>query len=254
MFPRYKRENQRYRLKPPKEKMTFEKRIRLQLAVTLMLVISGVGVSFMNLPLKKRISHVLYTTYKTETIINSLKPALKTIEKGGKKIALVYREETSDSSVQAKEESHSSAFETTMPENAPMSEWVIPVNGEVSSGFGVRMHPVHGTESMHNGIDIAAPCGERVCAAFSGVVTDVGSDSSNGNYIRIKHKDNTESFYGHLSEIDVSAGDKVSSGDKIGTVGSTGLSTGPHLHFEVLKDGVPLNPLELLKDDVFEEN
>ncbi|MCL2408552.1 MAG: peptidoglycan DD-metalloendopeptidase family protein [Oscillospiraceae bacterium] len=128
-------------------------------------------------------------------------------------------------------------------------ELVWPVAGtnrsNVTSPFGVRRHPVFGTNRMHNGIDIGAPHGRNVFAADSGSVIISRHNASFGNYIVIAHGGDNRmtTLYAHLSTRSVSVGDTVSRGQVIGRVGSTGISTGPHLHFEVTVNGVRVNPL-----------
>ena len=107
----------------------------------------------------------------------------------------------------------------------------------ITSGFGPRTNPVTGLFRVHEGLDLAAPMGTDVFAAEAGVVTETGSDGVYGNYIVIKHEDDWASLYGHLSRIDVVLRQELRSGTVIGKVGSTGQSTGPHLHFELRKSG-----------------
>jgi len=126
-------------------------------------------------------------------------------------------------------------------------ELLWPVSGtsraNVTSPFGVRRHPVFGTNRMHNGIDIGAPHGRNVFAADSGTVLTSTHNASFGNFIVISHGNGMTTLYAHLSTRSVSVGDTVSRGQVIGRVGSTGISTGPHLHFEVSINGVRTNPL-----------
>ncbi len=112
----------------------------------------------------------------------------------------------------------------------------MPVEGELSSDFGYRIHPISGEVSFHYGMDYAAPSGTDIVSFADGAVDEVGYSSIYGNYIRVTHDDGFSSFYGHLKDTDVSEGDAVGLGDVIGGVGSTGYSTGPHLHFELWKD------------------
>lgn len=128
---------------------------------------------------------------------------------------------------------------------------VHPVNStNYTSYYGERVSPITGENSFHTGLDIAAPMGEDVMASYSGRVKKTGEDERNGKYVVIKHSDKTETVYCHLSEILTEKGDKVFSGEVIGLVGSTGWSTGPHLHFEIRKDGKSIDPLTVLKNDV----
>lgn len=117
-----------------------------------------------------------------------------------------------------------------------------PIEGETSSGFGFRMHPIHGEIRFHYGTDFAADAGTVIHAFADGVVLEAGSDDGYGNYVKLDHGDGFVSLYGHCSELWVSEGDTISRGQPIALVGSTGQSTGPHLHFELLHDGVYLNP------------
>lgn len=119
--------------------------------------------------------------------------------------------------------------------------------GVISSGFGMRADPFNGRAiKFHPGIDIAAPLGTEVYAARSGRVAQAGWSDVYGNYVLIVHDNEWETLYGHLSKILVTVGQKLVTGDIVGKVGSTGISTGPHLHFEIRKRGVAENPLDLL--------
>ncbi len=125
--------------------------------------------------------------------------------------------------------------------------------GRLTSGYGMRKDPFTGHPRFHHGIDLAAPAGTDVFAARDGIVAKAGTDSVLGNYVFIFHKGGFQTLYGHLSSIKVSLKQRVTSGTIIGKVGSTGMATGPHLHFEIRqkdgsKDPVPLLPLERQKD------
>ena len=120
-----------------------------------------------------------------------------------------------------------------------------PLHGtfHVSSRYGWRDNPfLAGSRSFHNGIDLAVVTGTPVYAALNGQVSATGCSSVYGNYIIIKHHSGYQTLYGHLNSIQTSTGSWVSTATQIGTVGSTGMSTGPHLHFTVYKNGATLNP------------
>lgn len=119
-------------------------------------------------------------------------------------------------------------------------------NYRISSSFGMRPNPFTGKPHFHNGVDLAAPIGTEVYATREGRVTEMGNDPVFGNYIVIAHDDNWASLYGHLSAILVQRYSYVTTGTIIGKVGSTGQSTGPHLHFELRKNGTVLDPTKLL--------
>lgn len=120
--------------------------------------------------------------------------------------------------------------------------WPTPASGRVTSPFGSRFHPVLGYRRMHSGIDIGAPYGSTIVAAGSGTVIFSGVRGGYGSTIMIDHGDGVVTLYGHQSRLSVSEGERVSAGQKIGEVGSSGLSTGPHLHFEVRVNGSARDP------------
>lgn len=117
----------------------------------------------------------------------------------------------------------------------------------VSSGYGMRFHPVSGQRKAHLGVDYAAPTGTPVRAVGDGVVTFAGWQRGYGNVIEIQHKDRESTLYAHLSRIDVSRGQRVDQGVRIGAVGSTGVSTGPHLHFEFKVNNQHQDPLTIAR-------
>ncbi len=122
----------------------------------------------------------------------------------------------------------------------------MPVEGRLSSGFGMRMHPILGEERMHHGIDLAAPEGTEIKAAAQGRVSLSGKVRGYGNLVEVDHGDGLVTRYGHNSENLVQVGDEIKAGQVLGRVGSTGLSTGPHVHFEVRRQGRALDPYALL--------
>ena len=127
--------------------------------------------------------------------------------------------------------------------------WPLPANeaGAISSGFGHRDAPTVGASSHHHGLDIPAPEGTPVLAAADGTVVRAGSMGSYGLVVDIDHGDGIVTRYAHQSAMDVAVGDTVSAGDRIGSVGSTGVSTGPHLHLEVREHGEAIDPMHFLQ-------
>jgi murein DD-endopeptidase MepM/ murein hydrolase activator NlpD len=122
--------------------------------------------------------------------------------------------------------------------------FILPVEGQHISGFGTRVHPIDHTERLHSGMDIAAPIGTPIQAAAAGQVVFSGTQAGYGNVVLIQHAEGYASLYAHNTANLVSVGMIVSPGQPIATVGSTGQSTGPHLHFEVRKDGKQLDPAQ----------
>ena len=113
---------------------------------------------------------------------------------------------------------------------------------ELTSGFGYRVSPITGETGIHTGLDMAADYGEPIYAAADGTVVDAAYDASYGNYVKIQHEDNVVTIYAHCSRLCVEEGDEVEQGDKIAGVGSTGSSTGNHLHFEMRKGNIRIDP------------
>jgi murein DD-endopeptidase MepM/ murein hydrolase activator NlpD len=121
-----------------------------------------------------------------------------------------------------------------------------PVSGaRISSRFGKRRHPISGFRKMHTGVDFAAPTGTPIMAAGTGVVEFAGRNGGYGKYIRIRHSDGYKTAYAHMSRYAVRKGARVRQDQVIGYVGSTGASTGPHLHYEVILNGRKINPRRL---------
>jgi murein DD-endopeptidase MepM/ murein hydrolase activator NlpD len=124
--------------------------------------------------------------------------------------------------------------------------WPCPGHTRVSSQFGMRYHPILHYNRMHTGVDISAPSGANLVAVGAGVVVSAGVSGGYGNCVMIDHGDGLVSVYAHMSRISVKKGQRLGTGQSIGAVGSTGLSTGPHLHFEIRVNGNPVNPLNYI--------
>ena len=130
--------------------------------------------------------------------------------------------------------------------NGGMFAWPCPGYQRISDEYGNRMHPILGIEKFHNGLDMAAPGGSPILAAYNGTVVAAAYSSSMGNYIMIDHGDNLFTIYMHASKLYVSSGQDVVKGQKIAAVGTTGRSTGNHLHFGVRLNGNYVNPRNYL--------
>jgi|GEM_PF-2342166 murein DD-endopeptidase MepM/ murein hydrolase activator NlpD len=117
-----------------------------------------------------------------------------------------------------------------------VGDLIMPVSGEVTSTFGARVHPVSGELREHQGVDLAAPLGAPVRAARAGRVSFAGELGDYGNLVVVAHDDGSSAYYGHLDAMNVRQGQRVAQGQGLATVGQTGLTTGPHLHFEI-RDG-----------------
>ena len=125
---------------------------------------------------------------------------------------------------------------------ASVEGFIIPTNAQVGSKFGLRVHPIFGSTRMHSGVDMGAPIGQAVWASKEGRVIFAGVKGGYGNAVVIQHEGNVATLYAHLSGFETSVGEWVDTGEVIGLVGSTGWSTGPHLHFETRVNGVPKDP------------
>jgi murein DD-endopeptidase MepM/ murein hydrolase activator NlpD len=127
-----------------------------------------------------------------------------------------------------------------------------PVNGWITSGFGGRISPFTGGRSVHQGLDIASPVGTAILAPADGVVVFTGAKEGFGNFIMIAHGYGIVSRYGHNNQNMVQPGQRISRGEQIGTVGMSGRTTGPHVHYEVWVDGRPENPRKFILEDLQE--
>lgn len=147
------------------------------------------------------------------------------------------------SSISGNSNSDSSSTSNTVISNG---SWPVPGYNRISSHFGYRIHPVLGTKKLHTGTDIPAPTGTPAVAVASGTVIYSGVQGSYGNTVMIRHDNGLVSLYAHNSSLVVKVGDKVKKGQVVTKIGTTGRSTGPHLHFEIRVNGTPQNPLNYL--------
>ena len=141
-----------------------------------------------------------------------------------------------------------------IPKNVSVADYklsqkmVLPLKGKTTSEFGIRTHPISGDLRFHAGIDIAAEKGTNIYSAFDGEVMEADYDKWNGNYIKIKHDNDIMTVYCHCEKLNVKKGQKIRAGEVIATVGSTGSSTGPHLHFELRINNISYNPQKAFKE------
>ncbi|MBQ7737323.1 MAG: M23 family metallopeptidase [Oscillospiraceae bacterium] len=124
----------------------------------------------------------------------------------------------------------------------PSFPFTAPVTAAASSGFGYRVHPLENLTKFHYGTDLAAMSGADIVSFADGKVSEVSSNETLGNYIRVSHDEGYDTLYAHCGTVYVHEGQSVKMGEKIALVGSTGKVTGPHLHFELMRNGVFLNP------------
>ncbi|MBX2890688.1 MAG: M23 family metallopeptidase [Saprospiraceae bacterium] len=138
----------------------------------------------------------------------------------------------------------------SLPSVKPVREDKLQKSIGTLSGFGYRVHPVYKIRKFHAGLDFPARVGTAIQASGDGVVVESGWHSGYGNCVKIKHGYGYETVYGHMSKIIVRPGERVKKGQKIGEVGDTGLSTAPHLHYEVHYKGNPVNPINFCMDNL----
>lgn len=127
-------------------------------------------------------------------------------------------------------------------------EITVPLHGRITSRYGYRINPISGKYGLHTGVDIAADEGTNIVAAYNGVVRDTGYGTKKGKFVLMEHMDGTETLYCHCSEILVDEGTVIRAGETIALVGNTGWSTGPHLHFEIHRNGSTIDPLTIIAE------
>lgn len=209
------------------------------LGIALLLLISKASPAGFN-DLRARFNSIMSTDMSVSQVVNAVKNLIPeksaareetSLPSGGEDIALY---EATDNVCFA-------PIETTVA-------ICLPVEGEYTSRFGYRTHPITGKFGIHNGLDIAAPEGTKISAAFNGVVEEVGYNKVRGNYILVAHGGETKTLYMHCSEVIAPEGAVVRQGEIIALVGNTGWSTGAHLHFSIIIGGKYCNPEWLLND------
>ncbi len=183
--------------------------------------------------LNVKVSDLKVSRAKAESEIEATKQRLKDLEKKEDEMIALSKQ---------LEKKISDLMDANKKYAGGVMKWPTPGYTKVSSPYGMRIHPIYKVKKMHTGIDIDAPSGAKIIAANSGTVILAGWNGGYGNCVIVDHGGGLATLYAHQSKILVSVGDKLEKGDTIGKVGSTGLSTGPHLHFEVRKNGQTVNP------------
>lgn len=185
---------------------------------------------------------------KTETQYNNEYDRLKEEERKRKEEEERRRQEEALKNQQANGNTGNAGNSTTSTAVPSTATWLMPCwYVYLSSPYGYRIHPVYGDYRFHSGVDLAAPKGTEIYATRSGTVTRATYDSTSGYYVTINHGDGFSSSYLHMTHYIVSVGDKVKAGQVIGYVGSTGTSTGNHLHFSIAYNGTTQNPAAYIK-------
>lgn len=274
MERRYGRANERYRAKINKadKKAPLGVIMARQSAVCAVLLAVGAASSFFNTGsrLHSQITSVLYETNSLSDWKRDFYPAFRAVQNGAAETVNMYnraiklcesklginkpsdgaapvkanaeKKEKKQEAAPKKEEAAEEKNEMQTAEENSAPVFCIPTEGEITSVFGGREHPISGEIAAHTGIDIAAPSGQTVVSAAEGTVSSTGSDSANGNYVTVNHGGSFTTVYAHLSAISVKDGQRVDGSTKIGEVGSSGISTGPHLHFEIKINQKSVNP------------
>ena len=140
--------------------------------------------------------------------------------------------------------------QASLPSIKPVREDQVQKSMNVLSGFGYRIHPVYKVKKFHEGVDFPARIGTAIQSTGDGVVMEAGWHNGYGNCVRISHGFGYETWYAHMNKMTVRVGEKIKKGHKIGEVGDTGLSTAPHLHYEVHYKGKPINPIHFCLDNL----
>lgn len=218
----YKHTNDRY-----KKRRRYYRKILLQSVVSVFLLIAVFLLSDKISGFKRYVVDVINKTY-TVSDVKKLKD--KTVDSAEeiKEVVSVFKEQK----------------EYTASDNTTDEKIVFrpPYMGEITSVYGERIHPVDNSTSFHTGIDIAGNMGDTIISAAPGKVKTVGYDDFNGHFVTIEHNKKYSTSYAHMSEVSVIEGEEVDSNTKIGEVGSSGVSTGAHLHFCIFEDGKTIDP------------
>ena len=244
--------------KAKNKKISFEKKVIIQSCFAILMLFYAIIVCHTNIfPNQKQFLHKTANISSTKSDIRNMIDKSFAFSKNIVSYGNRYFNSfvmLFDQDIQKPETKASAKTKYTLPENpqepapAPKEQvteqpkFRYPANGKITSPFGKRMHPITQKESTHYGVDIAANYGDCVISSLPGTVTDTGFDSNLGNYVKVKHSENMETVYGHMSEVLVKKDEVVDSNTRIGSAGATGAATGPHVHLEVRIDGQCVDP------------
>ncbi|HHW48990.1 MAG TPA: M23 family metallopeptidase [Clostridiaceae bacterium] len=243
-YPRQSVHSLRRRKSIKAVKSTFVEKIIKQVFASVLIlavitVIRAINTPFTNF-ISSKIQDTLFKNMELNTIYEKIEVAIEKIK--GNSSGEEKENEPEDEAVTA----IADAYEPDTGDNELNTVFILPVDGKISSAFGERNHPLKNYAEFHKGIDIDAGEDDAIKAALDGEVIETGANRTYGNYVKIKHKNNMTTVYAHCSKIIVKEGQNVKQGDIIAQVGNTGLSVGSHLHFEIWKDGEPVNPLSYI--------
>lgn len=203
--------------------------------------------------LRNEYNRIMSVDMTAQEIYDSAKQASENILGENKNEQTKADSSTSDTDGQGGEDSEDADTDNTtvavMASLGQNKNITVPLHGRITSRYGYRINPISGKYGLHTGVDIAADEGTSIVAAYNGVVKDVGYGEKKGNYVLMEHSDGAETLYCHCSELLVDEGTVIRAGETIALVGSTGWSTGPHLHLEIHKNGRTVDPLSIIPED-----
>ncbi len=249
-----------------KKKLSFEKKALVQSIASILILVGSLYVCYSNNPKLDFAKKYIRSSLDISTDVSYAKAfAIDVYQKSG--IKNFYKQKNNDEQNNNEDKVNTNVIQqeieiTEIEEDKTVIEYpkqendynqnimpafANPTQGEITSPFGTRIHPITGMENTHTGIDIAGVLDQTVISAAPGRVIKCGEDNNNGKYIIIKHTGGYQSAYAHLNKICVVEGEEVDNNTKIALMGSSGVSTGVHLHFEIKKDNERLDPEQFVK-------
>ncbi len=198
--------------------------------------------------LKSEYNRIMSVDMSTQELLNSAKEVSNDVISNitAESDSTPYETEAQGTGGEDKEDSSAVAVMSSLGKNENI---VTPLHGRVTSPYGYRINPISGKYGLHTGVDIAADEGTAIVAAYNGVIKETGYGEKKGNFVLMEHSDGTQTLYCHCSEVLVDEGTVIRAGEAIALVGSTGWSTGPHLHFEIHINGKTVDPLNFIKEN-----